>query len=387
MLKNLKESTLLTLFEVLSRWGLKPNTHYRFNAQDNILTFFNDSTIYLKDLATYPSDPNFDSLGSTEYTFAGIDEANQVSIRAKEVVKSRLRYKLDDYGLIPKLAMSCNPAKGWPYSDFYLPAKNGTLDTNRAFVQSLVTDNPHVSPHYITELKAMKDKAMRERLLFGNWEYDDDPNALFAIDDLNNLFSNPVEKGKFNCLICDVARFGRDKTVYSIWRGLVEIERIRLDSTATTEVVSDIEGLRTKHGIPTSHVLVDEGGVGGGVVDQGRYKGFIGNAAAMQNPIEAKQTFKVNYGNLRAQCYYTLADYVREHKLRIECEDEIVKHLIIGDLEQVKAKDPDKDAKLRIIGKDEIKEHLGRSTDDGDVLMMRMYFELDPTPVPNIRVL
>jgi hypothetical protein len=29
-------------------------------------------------------------------------------------------------------------------------------------------------------------------LLNGNWEYDDDPNALFETDALHDLFSNPV---------------------------------------------------------------------------------------------------------------------------------------------------------------------------------------------------
>lgn len=95
VLKSLKESTLLTFFDVAARWNLKAGIHFRFNQQDNIITFWNGSTIYLKDLFAYPSDPNFDSLGSTEYTFAGIDEANQVTHKAKEVVKSRLRYKLD----------------------------------------------------------------------------------------------------------------------------------------------------------------------------------------------------------------------------------------------------------------------------------------------------
>ena len=381
VLKNLKESTLLTLFEVLTDWGLTAGTHYRYNQQDNIISFWNGSSIYLKDLFAYPSDPNFDSLGSTEYTGAGIDEANQVSHRAKEVVRSRLRYRLDAFGLIPKLFMSCNPAKNWVYTDFYLPARNGTLPEGRAFVQALVTDNPHISPHYVESLKSLKDPAMRERLLLGNWEFDDDPNALFARDRLLDLFTNPVEEGSEHYLTCDVARLGRDKTVYAIWYGLKLVELIVLDKTRIPEVMADIEGLRAKHNIPMSHCLVDEDGVGGGVVDGLGCKGFVGGSSPLEDKLRNEHTFQLNYANLRAQCYYTLAEYVRESKLAIT--PTTYQDHLVADLEQVKAKDPDRDTKLKVIAKDAIKEALGRSPDFGDALMMRMYFELLP-PAPEV---
>ncbi|HVI80408.1 MAG TPA: hypothetical protein VM715_20095, partial [Candidatus Acidoferrum sp.] len=46
------------------------------------------------------------------------------------------------------------------------------------------------------------------------------------------------------------------------------------------------------------------------------------------------------------------------------------------ELEHVKRRDPDKDGKLKVLQKDEIKELLGRSPDFADMLMMRMFFEL-----------
>jgi hypothetical protein len=47
------------------------------------------------------------------------------------------------------------------------------------------------------------------------------------------------------------------------------------------------------------------------------------------------------------------------------------------ELEQVRAKDMDKDNKLQIIPKDTIKAILGRSPDYADALAMRMYYEVD----------
>jgi hypothetical protein len=34
------------------------------------------------------------------------------------------------------------------------------------------------------------DKVTKERLLNGNWEYDDDPTKLYQYDDINDLFTN-----------------------------------------------------------------------------------------------------------------------------------------------------------------------------------------------------
>ena len=47
-------------------------------------------------------------------------------------------------------------------------------------------------------------------------------------------------------------------------------------------------------------------------------------------------------------------------------------------MKKFKQKDIDKDSKLAIVSKDEIKRNLGRSPDEADTLMMRMYFEVMP---------
>jgi hypothetical protein len=133
-------------------------------------------------------------------------------------------------------------------------------------------------------------------------------------------------------------------------------------------------------------VVVDEGRVGGGVVDGlPGCKGFIGSAEAVQ-PYAAKwnENLKVNYQNLRSQCYYTLGEYIEMHKIAIKTENSDYKQFLTEELEQIKAKDSDKDGKLKIISKDIIKEHLGRSPDFADNPMMRMYFEVAKALEPGI---
>src|SRR5438128_10211672 len=89
-LKNLKKTTLNSFFEVAKAQGLKADVHYKLNQQESTINFPNGSQILMADLYAYPSDPEFDSLGSLEITGAFIDEAPQVSEKAKNIVKSRI---------------------------------------------------------------------------------------------------------------------------------------------------------------------------------------------------------------------------------------------------------------------------------------------------------
>ena len=104
-LKNLKKTTLNSFFEVCKERGIKANVHFRLNTQDSVISFINGSQIILADLFAYPSDPEFDSLGSLEITGAFIDEAPQITEKCKNIVKSRIRYKLDEFGIIPNMLM------------------------------------------------------------------------------------------------------------------------------------------------------------------------------------------------------------------------------------------------------------------------------------------
>lgn len=398
-LQDLKKSTLNTLYDVFRFFGMKSGIDYKHNQQDNKITFIdpsnpdNQSEIYLLDLSYKPSDPDYEDLGSTEYTGGFVDEAGQITAKCRSVLVTRIRYRLDYYGLTPKLLMSCNPTKNWLYTEFYKPWEKTELESDKAFIQALAKDNPHNSEAYLNVLRRIKDKATRERLWFGNWHYEDDPTSLMTIDAITDLFTNTLEESHELYLTCDVARKGRDRAVIMIWRGLEVIHILVVDKSdpafvknPTQYQVDKVLELAEQFRVPRSHIVVDEGGVGGGVVDGlPGCKGFIGSAEAIQ-PYAAKwnKNLRVNYANLRAQCYYTLGDKVEAREMAISTDDTDYQQFITEELEQIKSKDADKDGKLKIIAKDEIKEHLGRSPDFADNLMMRMYFEVARPPTPGI---
>ena len=365
-LDSLKKTTLNTFFEVCETWEIKAGKHYNFNGGSNIITFFNKSEIMLKDLFLYPSDRNFDNLGSLEITGAFIDEANQITEKAKNIVASRLRYKLDEYNLIPKMLMTCNPAKNWVYTQYYRPTKDGKQKKHRKFIQSLVDDNEYISKYYKTQLQTL-DELSKQRLLFGNWEYDATKDSLIEYDAILNMFTQKgVEGSKY--ITCDVARFGSDKTVIMLWQGL-HLKYIRtLLKSAVNDVVDEIKVLQQENQVNLRNIIVDEDGVGGGVKDYLRCQGFVNNA----RPLKAE-----NYQNLKTQCYYKLADLINKGQIGINCQDVNVKNYIIEECEQVRTKDADKDNKLQIIPKDTVKDIIGRSPDYSDALAMRMFYEID----------
>ena len=365
-LDALKKTTLNTFFEVCTAWNLKAIEDYTFNGSSNVITFYNGSEIILKDLFLYPSDRNFDSLGSLEITGAFIDEANQITEKAKNVVASRLRYKLDENGLIPKMLMTCNPAKNWVYTEYYRPAKDKTIKPYKKFIQSLVGDNEYISKHYEKQLFEL-DELSKQRLLYGNWEYDATNDSLVQYDAIINMFNQKGIDGE-KYISCDVARFGSDRTVIMLWQGLHLTNIQTLLKSSVNDVVESIKKLQQEHQVNLRNIIVDEDGVGGGVKDYLRCRGFVNNSRPLKNE---------NYQNLKTQCYYKLADLINKAQIGISCSDVNIKNHIIEECEQVRTKDADKDNKLQIIPKDTIKAILGRSPDYSDALAMRMYYEVD----------
>lgn len=367
-LKSLKETTLNTFFELSTKLGISEQWNY--NSMNGVITWSNGSEIILKDLFLYPSDKNFDSLGSLEITGAFIDECNQITLKAWQIVKSRIRYKLKEYNLIPKLLGSCNPSKNWVYKLFYKPSITNLLPNYRAFIQSLPRDNEHLPESYLVSLSQM-DETNKQRLLFGNWEYDDDKATLIPFKAIQDYWNGRHVKGTGDMfLTIDVARKGKDKTVFRIWDGWKCIKRISLDITLINEIVDEAKLIQDEFSIKNSNTIADEDGVGGGVVDYLLCEGFVNNSKALNDE---------NYENLKSQCSILMAKKIKLGEVVEECHDQDVIDLVTEEMEQIKTKDIDKDSKLGIIAKDKIKEIIGRSPDDWDCIMMRYYFELVDT--------
>lgn len=379
-LKRIRQSTLITFYKVCKLINF---FSYNTNFQDNYIGFANGSRIDLLDLQMVPRDPLYERFGSTEYTGGWIEEGGETDFGAFDVLRTRIGRHLNDlYNIQSKILITCNPKKNWLYSEIYKPFKQGTLKPEISFIQAFVQDNPYLTQDYIDNLHATKDKSKKERLLFGNWEYDDDPATLVPYDNIIAMFNNDHSPEGNKYITADIARMGSDKAIIFVWSEFRIKEYFVLEKGSTTILQDKINQLRVKHGIPKHHCIADEDGVGGGVVDNCGIKGFVNNSKALpaQVPkfdLQGKPIIE-NYQNLQSQCGYKLAEVINEHKVYFDCNVPTSdREEIIEDIEQLKSYNTDKDGKLRILPKEEIKELIGRSPDWRDVLLMRMWFEFN----------
>lgn len=372
-LKRLMQSTYITWNKVCSQHHIPEGT-WKLNGQYNYIEFENGSRIDLLDAKFEPRDPLYERFGSLEYTDGAIEEAGEIHPLFRDVMKSRIgRHKNDEFDLHPSTLITGNPKKNWTYSEFYKPWKNKTLPQNKVFVQALYNDNEHTAKIYGEQLAQLTDKKLKQRLMLGNWEYEDDPNTLIEYDAIIDIFTNTVDDGD-KYISADIARYGQDSTVVYLWKGLKVIKISVWTKQGVDQTIEKLKKLAADEQVPYSHIVVDEDGIGGGVVDGMRgVKGFIANSSPIDPP---SSLIEQNYRNLKTQCYYLLSDYINDHKIAIDCQDIVIKDLLTEELEQVKSKDPDKDTKMQIVPKDEVKEIIGRSPDYSDTLMMRMIFEL-----------
>lgn len=259
-LKTLKDTTLKTFFEIAAIQGLKRGKHYDLtSAQDkenpNCLVFANKSLIFLRDLFLYPRDPEFEELGSLEVTDVFVDECSQIVRKAKDILKVRIRYRLEDFGLIPKMLFGTNPTHNWAYDEFYRATKDKIIPAYKKFVQAFVWDNPNVSPAYVNSLRQMRDGPEKERLYFGNWEYSDDPARLCEFDAISDMFTNdhvlPTDK---TYISADLAMQGRDRFVAGSWQG--NVCRIKIDKKISTgkEIENDLKNLMISDSVPAQEL-------------------------------------------------------------------------------------------------------------------------------------
>lgn len=393
-LKTLRLTTMATMFEIFKELGYKEND-YKYDAQQSIITFTNGSQIYFLDTAYSPQDPEYTRFGSLEITWAWIDESNETPEKAKSILKTRVGRKnnLNGVEIKPFWLETFNPNKGHVHRDYYRPWKEGTMPSYRAFIRALPGDNPYLPESYITNLERA-DKITRERLLKGNFEFDDNPQKIMFYEAITDLPHNIlINTNPTKTLVADIARFGGDKIVLSVFSGLTLQTLWVYTYQGIDETIRKIKEMILVEEVGYQNVLVDEGGVGGGVVDGMRgIKGFNGASSPLPvwDFIRSKQV-PANYQNFRSQCYFKLGEMVNNRQIAIKVKSfqtniegyTLEKALsdLIEELDAIKQTDSSEDGKKAIIPKSEIKETLGRSPDFADIMMMRMFFELKDLPI------
>ena len=372
---TLKKTTLVTLFKVFKEVGLVNEQHYNYNQQLNKITFDNGSTIYLIDTAYKPSDPLYERFGGLELTGAAIDESAETNIKAIDILFTRLGRCLNEqYGLTKKMLECFNSAKTHVYTRYYKPFKDNKETESKKFIHALPTDNP--SPEvksYVRDILLTGEESTIQRLIYGNFEYDDNPYALYAYDKICDIFTNSFVEGTGKrYLSADIAYLGADVFVITIWNGLVIEKVIAIDKIDETAIGNKLIELAEQYRIPYSNIVYDADGLrkftANSLKKLTASKPFTNNA----QPLRGK-----NYKNLKTECAFKLKELIEADL--IHCKDLEFRKQIMADLEQVNREPIDDEGKIKLESKKDYKKRTGRSLDFFDSVLMRMLFEIKPS--------
>lgn len=369
---TLQNTTLVTFFEVLASLPkvYQDQIHYKASVPP-VVEFANGSVIYIVYFKDRSRDPNFDRFGSYAITDLFIDESQEISAKLINVLRGRFSLLQGTnadgtrWQVKPKALYTCNPSRGWNYTDFYRPYREGTLAPYRKFIQSLPADNPHVTQDYIDNLMRA-DKVTVQRLVHGNFEYDDDPSTLCDYDAIDALFENKtIKPGGRKSMSADIATKGHDNFVVGSWWGNVVTIAVDKPFSPGKEIELDIRRVQAQENIESRFIIVDSDGVGNFLSS---YIPGIREFHGGSKPADPK------FANLRSECYFKLADMINNRLLRIICTPE-QREKIKDELAVIRQAYIDNDTKKKtIISKEEMKKLLGRSPDYADMLMMGMWF-------------
>jgi len=243
-----------------------------------------------------------------------------------------------------------------------------------AFIPALPTDNPsEEAEDYIKGILENADEITVQRLIYGNFEYDDDLCKLMSYERILDMFKpdnigtlDNQRHGERVHIVVDAARYGKDKAIIGVFKGRHCFKIIEFGQSSMTLLKAEVEALCIINKVSKSRVIVDEDGVGGGLVDMLGCVGFVNNSRPLNGD---------NFNHLKSQCYFYLADLVNNGKLFVSCTSEQQTN-IVEELEVVRIHNADKDGKRAIEPKDKVKEKIGRSPDYSDMLAMWCWFEI-----------
>jgi hypothetical protein len=362
----LKNTTVVSLEKFYSIYNIPEDLRWKLSEQKSLITFKNGSTILLLEWCYYPSDPLYNRFWSLELTWAFIEESAEVPLDAIKIITTRVwRYKNEQYNILWKVLETFNPNpwhvyeryyqwKGWPKS---------------IFIESLVYSNIFMDKWYIENLENA-DESIRKRLLYWQWDFEDNTWMLFKKRDIDNLFTNEQKWTQY-CIVADVARFWKDTTRISLWKWNTWKKVWTYKKNTVTEVIDSILFIAWQYEVDHRDIIIDSDWVWWWVVDWISYcTWFINNSS----PVVTWS--KQNYANLKSQCAFELKRRIENWELVIDwshANKDKDWHDLQQELLNCYIDEKSLDWKTKIESKDKMKERIWRSPDLLDTMIMRMY--------------
>jgi hypothetical protein len=191
--------------------------------------------------------------------------------------------------------------------------------------------------------------------------------SLSSVERANERWAEREKSGKWGDFVCigvDVARTGENKTVKAIRFALGVQSLRRATKQDTMQTAGDVAALINKYDGPA---VIDVIGVGAGVYDRLREEGLpvrAFNAAARTNFIDKSGEF--GFSNVRSAAWWNMREMLDDENSDIALPPD---DMLTGDLTAPKWRVLS-GGKIQVESKDDIAKRLGRSTDDGDAVVM-----------------
>lgn len=364
-IKNLKNTTVVSLEKFYDIYKIPKELRGQVSEQKSLIKFPNWSTILLLEGCYYPSDPLYNRFWSLELTWAFVEESAEVPLDGIKIITTRVwRFKNEEYGILGKVLETFNPNPGHVYERFY----KGKGWEKSIFIESLVYSNDFIDKGYIDNLENA-DESIKKRLLYWQWNFEDDTWMLFKKKDIDALTTNESVDWPYY-IVSDVARFGKDTTRISLWKGNTWTKTWTYEKSSVEDVKNSILFIATQYDVDHRNIIIDADWVGWGVVDGISYcTWFVNNSSPIVTWL------KQNYANLKTQCAFELKRKIENHEIAIKWDynkSDEDRETLNQELLNTYIDEKSLDWKTKIESKEKMKERIWRSPDLLDTMIMRM---------------
>jgi hypothetical protein len=197
-----------------------------------------------------------------------------------------------------------------------------------------------------------------------------DDSILFPEKVLEDCFTNDFVQPGQKYISADIALHGSDRFVVIVWAGMIVEAIYTIDKCDAKQAEEFIKAKANEWQVPQRNIVYDHDGIGAFLA------GYLRNAYGFVNgstPIQSSKD-KINYTHLKAQCFFALSKAMADNRIWIKPQQH--KENIMLELENIRKDGHDREGKIGVTRKDDVKKVLGFSPDFADALMMRMIFEL-----------
>ncbi len=291
-----------------------------------------------------------------------VEEATELSENDFEEINRRLRGLRRYY---KQIILSFNPIHPAHFLKRMFFDADAPLRNDCKIIHVTYKDNMFCDPADAVRYETYRGR-MRQVYTLGEWGDISEPDQVIPFDLISRAYLIPPVDGE-KSLGVDVARYGDDETVIIYLNGNHIVEPIEAYSDNAIDRTADLAMIKmVNNRINADRCAVDGVGVGAGVVDILKRKHFnVADIIAGASPIGDDSGYK--YIDLRSQMWWTVRMMLERGELSL-----IRDMKLIGDLAAPRYT-IERDKKIKVESKDDIKIRIGRSTDYGDAYVQAVF--------------